>query len=80
MIIKRFERFVSMGNLGLSSKEVHCSSRKLTFPWGIIMSLWRRSLSCLGEQLKLFFLGRTIMSFEEKELKLPWGTTMCLKE
>jgi hypothetical protein len=55
MIIKRFETFVSTGNLGLSSKEVHCSSRKLIFPWGIIMSLWKRSLSCFGEQLKLFF-------------------------
>jgi hypothetical protein len=38
VIAKRFVTYVSSRNLGLSSKEVHCSLGKLAFPWGTIMS------------------------------------------
>jgi len=45
------------------------------FPWGTIMSLGRKNLSCFGEQLKPFFpLGKNHV-LEEKEPKLPWGAT-----
>jgi hypothetical protein len=46
--IKRFETNVSLRNLGLSLKKVHCSLEKLIFLQGTIM-LSRRSLSCHGE-------------------------------
>jgi hypothetical protein len=56
MIVKRFGTYVSLGNLGFSPREVHCSLGKLVFPRGTIMSLGRKNLSCLEEQLKFFFL------------------------
>jgi hypothetical protein len=44
---------------------------KLAFPRGIIMSMRRRSLSCLGEQLKPFFsFGNTHVPWEEGVLLL----------
>jgi hypothetical protein len=43
------------------------------------MSLRRRNLSCPGEQLYKKILGNNHVP-EEKEFKLPRGTTMCLGE
>jgi len=34
MITKKLRTYVSMGNLGLSPREVHCSLGKLAFPQG----------------------------------------------
>jgi hypothetical protein len=45
MIVKKITTYVSSRNLGLFQGEVHCSIRKLAFPWGIIMFH--------GEELKL---------------------------
>jgi len=70
MIAKSFRTYVPSRNLGLSMGEVHCSLGKLVFPWVIIMSLGRKNLSGLKEQLKPFFPLRIIMSLG-KELKLP---------
>jgi hypothetical protein len=47
--VKRFETNVSLRNLGLSLKKVHCSPEKLIFLEGTIM-LSGRSLSFHGEQ------------------------------
>jgi hypothetical protein len=58
MIAKSCRTYVSLGNLGLSLGEVHCSSGNLTFPQGTTMYLRRRSLNYPGEQIKpLFSLG-----------------------
>jgi hypothetical protein len=43
------------------------------------MSFGKRSLSCFGDQFKLFFLGNNHVP-KKKELKLPQGTTMCPRE
>jgi hypothetical protein len=32
MVVKMFETYVSLGNLGLSLKKVHCFPKKLHFP------------------------------------------------
>ncbi len=45
-------------------------------PWGTIMSLGRKNLSCLGEQLKSFFSQGNNHVLGKKEFKLPWGTTL----
>ncbi len=68
VITKRFGMYVSMGNLGLSPREVHCSPGKLAFLQRTIMSPGRRSLNCPKEQLKLFFLLGVITSSNKKIL------------
>jgi hypothetical protein len=66
VIVKKFGTYVS-------PVKVHCSSKKLTFLRGTIMSLGKSS-SCPREQLNPFFPCEIIMSPGEKELKLLRGT------
>jgi hypothetical protein len=66
IIVKIFGTYVFSRNLGLSLGKVHCSLGKLPFPWGTIMSLGRRRLSCLEEQFKPYFLYGTIMSLRRR--------------
>ncbi len=47
MIVKIFETYVYLRMLGLFSKKVHCSLRKLALPWGTIVS------SSLEKEFKL---------------------------
>jgi len=76
VIAKIFQTYVFSRNLGLYLGKVHYSMRNFFF-WGIIISLKRRSLSCLREQLKPFFpwgtvmsLGKKILSCHREEFKL----------
>ncbi len=58
MIVKIFKTYVSLGNLGLSQREVG-------FPFGI------RILSCPGEQLKHFFPMKQSCPLGKKSLNYP---------
>jgi hypothetical protein len=69
MIAKRFVTFISPRNLGLSSSKVHCSPRKLAFPWGTIM---------LSE--RTFFPLENMVALHDNSNLAPLGTTMFPKE
>jgi hypothetical protein len=80
MIVKIFGTYVSSGNLGLSSRKVCCSSGKLPFSQGTIMSPGRKSLSCLGEQFKPFFPPKNNHVLGEKEFVFLQKHSCSLKQ
>jgi hypothetical protein len=43
MIVKKLGTYVSLENLSISLREIHCSPWKLDFPLGTIMSLGERT-------------------------------------
>ncbi len=71
MIAKKFKTYVSLGNLGLPSRKVHCSSGKLHFsPRKNHVSREKEFLVALGNNLNLFYMGNNHIPQEELKLEL----------